>query len=462
MLVAVYISRMATRRLNEGWAAALNRLEEQRRSDRLAVCWALVRQNDPWWSLLGVTVRGGVTVPDKDYQYAHLKLHSRMERGSVIASLLRSGRIQGGAGGREFEEISDDHGTAYWLTSGAPFGMTGPLSTPSYYFSYPIVPHERIGWGQLSEPASGPGQLYYPTAEDALADVLYGMTRHQGRRDIHNQIVIHLPYDDAYIEQVDYVNDKGVVVQIGEGGKGWASGHELQALWSIQFTETSYRRAVQLINHAGSVTFHTGAEPAYFAASLQNEAGLLVDYIERQLQPITSGEQTPLPADALHDALDFLDSVWRNVTGKNLIETHRLGPSARLAAPVTNRSDFESRLSDLADVLKAAKVDDSYIDPKLAKDLTPDKSLGRLKIALIKVLSIPEAEVATQAVEVLQNILRVRAALQHVEARPDLPTALASLGITSTADWAQTWQVVRHRAVDALRDLRQALETGLI
>lgn len=453
---------MATRRLNEGWSKALSRLEEQRRSDKLALSWALVRQSaeHPWWQLLGVTVRGGVTVPDVDYEYTHLQLHSRMERGTDIVSMLRSGEIQRGSGGREFEEIPADNGTAYWLTSGTIFGTTRPLATPSYYFSYPIVPRERIDWGQLNEPASGPGQLYYPSGDDALVDVLYGVTRQQGRRDMHNQVVIHLPYDDAYIERVDYVDDKGVVVQIGEGGSGWASGHELQALWSMQFTETSYRRAVQVITHAGSMTFHTGAQPAYFAASLQNEYGNLVDYIER-IQPTVQIAPTALPPEALHDALDFLDSVWRNVTGKNLIEAHRFGPAARLAAPVTNRSDFASRLSDLSDVLKAVKVDDSYIDPNLAKDLTPEKSLARLKVALSKLLKSPEAEVATQAVEVLQSIIRVRVALQHVEARPDLPTSLASLGITSTTDWSQTWQIVGHRAVEALRDLRQALETAL-
>jgi hypothetical protein len=453
---------MATRRLDgEGWADALSRLERWRNED-LAVCWALVRasKEEPW-TMLGITVRGGTTVPHRDYEYANLKLLSRMRRGPEIAEQLRTGYLSAPVGEREFRQIGAADGTAEWLTSGAIWGMTGPLPTPSYYFAVQIEGQQIISRGRLSEPAYGPGQLYYPSGDDAMLEVLYGTTRHQGRRDLVNQAVIHLPYDDARIESVAYVDGEGVVVRIGEGGKGWASGHELQALWKIQFSETSYRRAGQAITHAGNVTFGVGTEPAYFAASLQNEEGLLVDYIERNVQPEAANELVPLPSEALNDAFDFLDSVWRNVTNKDLLEVHRVSSVARLTVTVKNRSDFSGRLSDLAEVFKAIKVDDSFIDAKLAKDLTPDKSLGRLKVAVQKLLKSPDADVATRAVEVLQDIVRVRAAIQHEDAQPDLPTSLARLGIKHPADWPQAWEVVRHRAVDALRDLRQALESAL-
>src|SRR5216684_8291249 len=171
------------------------------------------------------------------------------------------------------------------------------------------------------------------------------MTRHQSRRDEVNQVVIHLPYDDAYIQSIRYVDGQGVVVSIAEGGEGWASGHELQALWQIHLTERSFQRAAQAITHAGGVTFHAGAEPAYFAASLQNEEGLLVDYIERYAQIDAATEPAPLPSDALPEAFDFLASVWLNVlasvwpnaTDRHLFAVHRVSPAARLTAPVANR-----------------------------------------------------------------------------------------------------------------------------
>jgi hypothetical protein len=461
---------MATRRLErEGWAEAVSRLASWRPED-LAVCWAMVRESkDEPWTMLGITVRGGTNVPERDFEYSNLKLQSRMLRGPDIANRLKTGHVTRPLGEREFREVAAAEGIAYWLTSRTVWGMTGPLPTPSYYYSVQLIDQQLITRGRLQEPAYGPGQLYYPTGDDALLDVLFGVTRHQGRRDLVNQVVIHLPYEDARIESVGYVDGQGAVVTVAEGSQGWASGHELQALWQIHLSETSYQRGGRAITHAGPVTFSVGAEPAYFAASLQNEEGLLVDYIERLARAEAAAESAPLPSDALPEAFDFLASVWLNVltsafpaiSDKHLFQVRRVSPAARLTTPVATRADFASRMSDLADVLKAIKIDDSFIEPKLAKDLTQDKSLGRLKVAVKKLLKSPDLDGATRAIDVLQDIVRVRAALQHEEkAEPDLPTALARLSIKYPPEWPQAWEAIRRRAVGALRDLRQALESA--
>src|SRR5258707_832204 len=156
------------------------------------------------------------------------------------------------------------------------------------------------------------------------------------------EIVSQREFEDAFMASVGYVDGEGVVVTVGEGGKGWASGHELQALWKIQLSETSYRRAVKVVAQAGAVTFHADAEPAYFAVSLQNEEGSLVDYVERFAQVDAAAEPSQLPSDALPEAFDFLASIWRNVTGKYLFEVHRVSPAARLTAAVANRGDFQT------------------------------------------------------------------------------------------------------------------------
>ena len=130
--------------------------------------------------------------------------------------------------------------------------------------------------------------------------------------------------------------------------------------------------------------------------------------------------------------------------------------------PVVTRSDFSSRLSAFGDVVKAIRVDDSLIDTEAAKGLAEDSSIGRLKLAVQRLLKSPELDSATQALTVLQDIVRVRVAIQHQHAKPDLPTALARLGIDHPPpSWAYAWEVVRHRAVAALRDLRRALESAL-
>jgi hypothetical protein len=127
-----------------------------------------------------------------------------------------------------------------------------------------------------------------------------------------------------------------------------------------------------------------------------------------------------------------------------------------------SRSDFSSRLSAFGDVLKAIRVDESMIDSEAAKGLAEDSSIGRLKLAVQKLLKSPELDAATDALNILQDIVKVRNAVQHPHAKTDLPTALAKLGIGHPPpSWANAWEVVRHRAVAALRDLRRALESAI-
>lgn len=188
----------------------------------------------------------------------------------------------------------------------------------------------------------------------------------------------------------------------------------------------------------------------------------MVDVIEHRRAESAASLGQPLPLEALPEAFDFVASVWRNVTGHDLLDAHRVGSSAELSVPVATRTDFSSRLSALNDVLKAVRVDDSLIDSEAAKGLAEDSSIARLKLAVQKRLKSPELDSAVKALSVLQDIVRVRVAIQHQYAKPDLPTALAKLGIDyPPPSWADAWEAVRHRAVDAMRDLRRALESAL-
>ncbi len=162
------------------------------------------------------------------------------------------------------------------------------------------------------------------------------------------------------------------------------------------------------------------------------------------------------------EAFDFVASAWLNLTRKYLLDVHRVSSAAELSVPVATRSDFSSRLSAFGDVLKAIRVDDSLIDPEAAKGLAVDSSIGRLKLAALKLLKSPELDSARNALSVLQDIVGLRNAVQHPRGTNDLPTALAKLGIEHPpASWGYAWEVVRHRAVGALRHLRRALESAL-
>ena len=84
--------------------------------------------------MLGITVRGGTKVPDRDYEYAKLKLVSCMQRGADVASGLRTGHLPRPPGERQFRQIGATEGIAYWLTSGAvgiESGLMMTLSRPS-------------------------------------------------------------------------------------------------------------------------------------------------------------------------------------------------------------------------------------------------------------------------------------------------------------------------------------------
>lgn len=448
---------MATRWMKDTWVDALSRLE--RWDGDVAVSWAEAPDRAGAWTVLGVTVRGGTQVGDIDYRYEHLRLRSRLQPARYTAQLLREGRVLRPMGEREFREIQPTEGQAHWLTSGTSYGMTGPSPTPSYYFSIYIADQDLIAQAQLSSPAFGSGQPYYPAGEDALLDVLYGVSRDQGRREIFNQIVIHLPYTDAYIESAVYVDGEGMVVSIGEGMHGSSRDHRLQAIWKIHPSERTYGRDARVLTKPGPHTFQLDVEPHYFAASLQDPLGLLVDTIEYRRHIDPERGAPPLSTEALPEAFDFLASVWLNITDQHLFEVRRVSPASELGAPVTTRADFSSRMSAFGDVLKAIRVDDSLLDPASAKGLAKDASLGRLKQAVQKLLVPPDLDRAIAALDVLQDIVRIRVALQHHDAKPDLPTSFARLGIGHPVEWMVAWELVRQRAVTALRDLRQALES---
>lgn len=449
---------MGTRWMKDTWVDALSRLE--RWAGDVAVCWAEAPDRSGAWKILGVTVRGDTRVPDVEYRYEHLQLRSRLQPAADTARMLREGRVLKAMGDREYRDIQATEGQAYWLTSGAVFGMTGPFSTPSYYFSVYVSDQDLVAQAQLSLPVFGSDQPYYPTGEDALLDVLYGATRDQGRHELVNSIVIHLPYTDAFIRNATYIEGEGMVISVGEAVAGTARGHGMQAIWKIQASERSYQREARTLAAAGDVTLPLDVEPIYFAASLQDQYGLLVDSVERRRRIEIQSEGFTLPAEAIPEAFDFLASVWRNVTGHHLFEVRRVSPATELGAQAATRGDFSSRISAFADVLKAIRVDDSLIDTESAKRLAQESSLGRLKLAVQKLLVSPDLDTATSALSVLQDIVRVRVALQHQHAKPDLPTALASLGINYPVEWDEAWEQIRHRAVEALRDLRSAIESG--
>lgn len=68
-------------------------------------------------------------------------------------------------------------------------------------------------------------------------------------------------------------------------------------------------------------------------------------------EPPVPTSPTALDPMALPNALDHLGLAWRLVTGKRLVVLGQASPLAALTLPASNRAEFESRCSGLADVL---------------------------------------------------------------------------------------------------------------
>jgi hypothetical protein len=292
------------------------------------------------------------------------------------------------------------------------------------------------------------------------SETLYGVTRDQGRREAMFELLIELPYSGASIQNVAYEDAAGLVVLIGEGSKDSAAGHSLHATWKLDLNDGVLSRATKELEGAGRVTLDLAAPPYFLSIGLVDANGFLVDNTDAYATNVQPDHSPPLPPQALPEALDHLDSAWRNAFAEWLFVHAQMTEISGLALPVSSRADFESRVSYLADILKSARIPDALLDPKSAEELRRDASLGRLRVVLEAHLPPDAADEAIAAVVVLANASRLRVALQHAGAE-DLPDAMARLGLESPGDWGQNWERLRYRAVSALTHLRLSI-TSLV
>jgi hypothetical protein len=133
-----------------------------------------------------------------------------------------------------------------------------------------------------------------------------------------------------------------------------------------------------------------------------------------------------------------------------------------LVEPCANRKEFTAGVSALDDTVKLMTISDNLI-PEAERELPAikgDKTLNRMKSCLKSRLSdAAQFQRATNAIEILRLVNAVRVALQHSGKASDLGRALASLGIVHRPNWADTWDQIRARTVDALSELRAVVTT---
>jgi hypothetical protein len=160
----------------------------------------------------------------------------------------------------------------------------------------------------------------------------------------------------------------------------------------------------------------------------------------------------------LPDAIDHLDAVWRLAFSKSpLLRLRRASDVAGLAQSCSTADEFEGRLSDLAEVLKALKVDDALLP---GTKIPREQTFNRVTDVVEERLSGIQKDKALQAIKTLRTVADLRDAAQHAHAADRLPTALSNLGLPfPITDYGETWDQVRAKTIDALAAIREAVDT---
>ncbi|MEU7916440.1 hypothetical protein [Microbispora bryophytorum] len=175
---------------------------------------------------------------------------------------------------------------------------------------------------------------------------------------------------------------------------------------------------------------------------------------------------TPVSPLELAEAFDVLDAVWRLAFDKKkpLLSLSTVATPAALSLGCTTRAEFETRLSDLADLIDRIRVGDTLLRPRSDEEMNKDKdqlraSLNRMVDCLHHHLPAAQHPAVDAAIKTLRTIRGARNAQQHgITEGGGLTAKLRELGIhDAPPNWAGAWDVVRARTVEALTALRHEL-----
>lgn len=180
----------------------------------------------------------------------------------------------------------------------------------------------------------------------------------------------------------------------------------------------------------------------------------------QRLVELETARTTPqLSALGVPESFDVLDAHWRLAFGgkRRLVTLSTVTGPSTLSLGCSTRTEFESRLSALADVIDRLSIDDDLLPVELAEKQKTG-SLNRLEASLTHKLPAEQHISISQGIQTLRRVRQARNAAQHGMAEGGLTERLAVLGITNAPpDWAGAWDAIRSVTVDALTVIRQEL-----
>ncbi len=192
------------------------------------------------------------------------------------------------------------------------------------------------------------------------------------------------------------------------------------------------------------------AKPESFLVAYDGLASVdaYVDQLVAQIAPPRPQPPPPqLSSLALHEAIDYLNAVWRVTEHKDLCRIPRAAAAAKLAGDCTSSDDFDARLTALYGIFS-----------ELVVPGTKDTKPGALKPYLRRRLPPSGPPRAMVAVGDLQDFLSLRASRAHPGVDRGVP-AMRRLGVElPTDDWEGAWRTLAVRMVTALNALREEVE----
>jgi hypothetical protein len=173
---------------------------------------------------------------------------------------------------------------------------------------------------------------------------------------------------------------------------------------------------------------------------------------ERLVEPETREDLIALPPLALHDAIGYLDAVWRNAfKKKGLLSRGALLSGGIMATACKTSQDFKDKVSAVVDAFNAFQVPIDTRDGSLHKMVLYLKNWARDR-------GIPDEEFVPveQAIAILKKVTRLRAGFEHSAAREDFEAAQQALGISLPAEsYAEEWNRLVARVTANFTVVRQ-------
>jgi hypothetical protein len=178
---------------------------------------------------------------------------------------------------------------------------------------------------------------------------------------------------------------------------------------------------------------------------------------QRWVEPEARSGVVAVSPLALHEAVGYLDAVWRNAFGRGLLARDALLAGGVLAAPCATSQDFKEKVSAVVDAFNALHVPIDTRDGSLQKILLHLQDWARER-------RIPDADLAPveRAISVLKRVPRLRAGFEHAAARADFEAAQQALGVSLPAEsYADEWNRLVARISLNLGVVRQFIRSHI-